>query len=381
MARIAVNPELLVWARLRSGRSIDALERLFPKLELWENGELRPTLKQLEDFARATYLPIGYLFLNTPPEEHLPITDLRTMGSKERVRPSPDMLDTIYICQQRQQWYREFARSTKEPPKAFVGSGSPADDIVYTAESIRHEIGFDLELRRNMRTWSEALRYFINQADITGILVMVSGVVGSNNKRRLEPEEFRGFALSDDLAPLIFINGADTKAAQMFTLAHELAHIRLGRSVLSNSQPSLLPDHDVERWCNQVAAEMLVPREAMLSEYNSGDELHNQVIRLARVFKVSTLVILRRIHDVGGLDHDQFWIEYQNELKRLQRLPKGDGGDFYLTLGARAGKRFTRALITSTIEGRSSFTEAFRLLGFKRMSTFRRLGHSLGVSF
>lgn len=381
MTRVTVNPELLVWARLRSGRSMEALERLFPKLELWENGELRPTLKQLEAFARATYVPIGYLFLDNPPEEQLPISDLRTMGSKERVRPSPDMLDTIYICQQRQEWYREFARSIKEPPKAFVGSAMLSDDIVDTAGSIRHELGFDLEIRRNVRSWSEALRYFIKQADIMGILVMVSGVVGSNNKRRLDPEEFRGFALSDDLAPLIFINGADTKAAQMFTLAHELAHIRLGRSVLSNSQPSLLPDHDVERWCNQVAAELLVPREAMLLEYNSGDELHNQVNRLARVFKVSTLVILRRIYDVGGLDGDEFWIEYQNELKRLQRLPKGGGGDFYLTLGARAGKRFTRALVTSTLEGRSSFTEAFRLLGFKRMSTFRRLGHSLGVSF
>lgn len=178
---------------------------------------------------------------------------------------------------------------------------------------------------------------------------------------------------------VVFINGADTKAAQMFTLAHELAHIWLGQSAVSDAQASLVPEHQVERWCNQVAAEMLVPLEVLRAEYGRRADLRSETARLARRFKVSTLVVLRRIHDVGGLTREQFWQEYAADLERLRAIPKGSGGDFYLTLGARASKRFARALLASTLEGRSSFTEAFRLLGFKTMATFRDLGHSLGV--
>jgi Zn-dependent peptidase ImmA (M78 family) len=208
---------------------------------------------------------------------------------------------------------------------------------------------------------------------------MVSGVVGSNNRRKLDPEEFRGFALSDALAPLVFINGADTKAAQMFTLAHELAHVWLGQSALSDVGPVSSPSHQVEIWCNRVAAELLVPIAVLKAEYQRGNPLREELDRLARRFKVSTLVILRRIHDAGGLTREQLLDAYARELARLRAMPKGGGGDFYLTLGARASKRFARALVISTLEGRSSFTEAFRLLGLKKMATFQDLGHSLGV--
>ncbi len=252
-------------------------------------------------------------------------------------------------------------------------------DIEETAATIRRALGFDIEARRQMPTWTDALRRFIEQADGLGVLVMVSGVVGSNNSRKLDPQEFRGFALADNLAPLVFINGADTKAAQMFTLAHELAHIWLGQSAMSDTQASLVPDHEVERWCNRIAAELLVPLNVVSAEYDPRAPLEEEVNRLARRFKVSTLVVLRRIHDAGGLAQDQFWRAYRQERERLLSMPAGSGGDFYLTLGARASKRFARALVSSTLQGRCSFTEAFRLLGFKKMATFREVGHSLGV--
>jgi Zn-dependent peptidase ImmA (M78 family) len=203
--------------------------------------------------------------------------------------------------------------------------------------------------------------------------------VGSNNRRKLDPQEFRGFALVDNLAPLVFINGADTKAAQMFTLAHELAHVWLGRSAISDAQAASVPEHEVERWCNRVGAELLVPLAVMRTEYQPSNPLGDEINRLARHFKVSTLVVLRRIHDAGGLTQDQLGRAYREELERLRAMPAGSGGNFYLTLPARTSKRFARALVVSTLEGRSSFTEAFRLLGFKKMATFRELGHSLGV--
>lgn len=379
MTRVQVRPELLQWACERAGFDIGELAHRIRQLPAWERGEKQPTLKQLEGFAKATHTPIGYLFLSEPPVERLPIPDFRTVGNERIGHPSPDLLDTLYICQQRQEWYRDFARSMGEAPLSVVGSVRVGGDVVRTAARVRHALGFDMEERRQVPTWTDALRRFVEQADALGVLVMVSGVVGSNNRRKLDPQEFRGFALADDLAPLVFINGADTKAAQMFTLAHELVHVWLGQSALSDAQAASVPEHVVERWCNQVAAELLVPLEVFRAHYDHRAELRAELDRLARRFKVSTLVILRRMHDAGGLSREAFWQAYEKELARLRALPKGSGGDFYLTLGARASKRFARALVISTLEGRSSFTEAFRLLGFKKMATFRELGHSLGL--
>lgn len=379
MTRVDIHPDMLRWASTRSRIEPDELAQRIPQLEAWERGERQPTLKQLENFAKVTHTPVGYLFLSEPPKEEIPIPDFRTIADQGIASPSPDLLDTLYLCQQRQEWYRDFARSMREPTLPFVGSVKLLDDVVKTAERIRHTLGFDLEERHRLPNWTVALRSFIQQADSLGVLVMVSGVVGSNNYRKLDPGEFRGFALADELAPLVFINGADTKAAQMFTLAHELVHIWLGQSALSNTQATNLPEQQIERWCNQVAAELLVPMENLRSEFNPEAALPSEMNRLARWFKVSSLVILRRIFDARMIDKSTYWATYHEELDRLLSLPRGSGGNFYLTLGARVSKRFARALVVSTWEGRASFTEAFRLLGFSKMSTFHELGHSLGL--
>ena len=379
MIRVEVRFELLRWARERAGFSVGALTRRFPQLEAWERGEARPTLKQLESFAKATYAPVGFLFLEEPPVERIPIPDFRTVGNAHVGHPSPDLLDTVYVCQQRQEWYRDFARSVGEEALAFVGAAAIVSDVEATAAAMRRVIGFDIEERRTLPTWTEALRRFIEQADGLGILVMCSGVVLNNNRRHLDPEEFRGFAMSDDLAPLVFINGADTKAAQMFTLAHELAHIWLGQSAVSDAQAAWMPEHAVELWCNRVAAELLVPLAILRDEYDASVELRGELDRLARRFKVSTLVVLRRIHDVGGLTREELWEAYGDELERLRAIPRGSGGDFYLTQAARVSKRFARALIASTLEGQTLHRDAFRMLGFSKLRTFQELGRSLGV--
>lgn len=379
--RVDVNPAMLRWARERAGIEQDALAHRFPKLADWESQEARPTLKQLEDFAKATHAPIGYLFLNEPPVERIPIPDFRTVENRRGGRPSPDLLETIYLCQQRQEWYREHARSLREEPLPFIGSVTLASDVQRAADEIRHALGFDIEARRQCPTWTDALRRFIEQADRLGVLVMVNGVVGSNNRRKLNPNEFRGFALSDDLAPLVFINGADSKSAQGFTLAHELAHLWLGQSALSDAEPASAPTHRVEDWCNRVAAELLVPLAIFREQFRRDEALRAALDRLARYFKVSTLVVLRRIHDAGGLTRDELWQAYREELEHLREIQRArSGGDFYLTLGVRVGKRFARALVVDTLEGQTLHRDAFRLLGFSKLSTFRELAHNLGVA-
>lgn len=380
MTRVAVSTGVLKWALDRAGRSVDDLESRFPKLARWLTGEDWPTLKQLEDFAKATYAPLGYFFLPRPPVERIPIPDFRTIRGEAMGRPSPDLLDTIYICQQRQEWYREYVTITGEKPFPLVGSAKQSDDVVKVAAAMRDVLAFNLDERRQMATWTEALRRFVEQVETLGVLVMVNGVVGSNNRRKLNPAEFRGFALADPRAPLVFINGADTKAGQMFTLAHELAHLWLGESALTDVEPRSKPTNAVEKWCNHVAAELLVPLAVFRQEYDTRAKLRDELDRLARRFKVSTLVVLRRMHDAGGLTKERFWSMYDAELRRLANIPRVAGGDFYLSTAVRVSRRFARAVVTSAWEGRASFTEAFHLLGFKKMSTFRELGQSLGVA-
>ena len=378
---VDVKPELLRWARERAGADIESLVRKFPKYREWESGDKRPTLKQLESFANVIHAPIGYFFLSEPPEEPLPISDFRTANSQALQRPSPDLLDTICLCQERQDWYREFIRAEGEDPLPFIRSAELEEDIVTVAARIRSTLDLDLALEesRALPTPTEALQRFIERTEAIGVLVMVSEVVGSNAHRRLDPREFRGFALVDDLAPLIFLNGADSKAAQMFTLAHELAHLWLGRSILSNSSPDAVPEHKVETWCNQVAAELLVPLAVLREEYRRGEELPKALIRLTHRFKVSELVLLRRIYDMGGLKRERFRQAYDDELKRLQYKTENIRGDFYATQTAQLGRRFARAVIADTLEGRTMFRDAFHMLGFSKLETFCNLAQDLGI--
>ena len=190
MIRFPVNPDVLRWARERSGISHEDLAAKFKKLLEWEGGETQPTLKQVEAFALAVHVPVGYLFLTEPPEEAVPIPDFRTFASHEVTRPSPNLLATIYTCQERQDWYRDFVRVASQPELDFVGSATVEASPETVAAEMCETLGFDLAARRECPTWTDALRLFIRQADEAGVLVMVSGVVMSNNRRRLDPTEF-----------------------------------------------------------------------------------------------------------------------------------------------------------------------------------------------
>ena len=152
-------------------------------------------------------------------------------------------------------------------------------------------------------------------------MVMVSGVVGSNTRRKLDPQEFRGFALADRFAPLVFVNGSDTRAAQIFTLAHELAHIWIGESALDSVDLGARATNDIERWCNRVAAEILVPLQEIRAEYNPRVGISTELQRLARRFKTSRLVVLRRLHECEFLTWDEyqqtFQTEYEEALERI----------------------------------------------------------------
>jgi Zn-dependent peptidase ImmA (M78 family) len=376
--RVDVKPALLTWAAERSGRDPADLRRRFPRLPEWLEEEARPTVRQLEGYAQATDTPFGYMLLPEPPEEPMPVPDFRTMPRGRTSRPSPNLLDTIYLCEQRQDWYRSYLRGNGAPPLTFVGSLDTGMAVGDAARRIQDELDFGVDARRQLSSWSEALRAFAERVEDSGILVMVSGVVASNTHRKLDPEEFRGFALVDDLAPVIFVNGADTKAAQIFTLAHELVHVWLGQTALSNAKLDMRGDDGIERWCNAVAAEFLVPEDALRHEFDAGAPIADEVSKLARHFKVSTLVVLRRIFDAGHLSWRSYQDAYKEELSRIGEVATAGGGNFYNTQPVRTSKRFARAILSDTLEGRTLHRDAFRLLGVRKYETFRELADHLG---
>jgi len=378
--RVPIRPQVLRWAQDRSGLDTESLQASFPQIKAWEKGKLQPTIKQLEKFAQITHIPFGFLFLDMLPEIALPIQDFR-IRTEISTQPSLDLLDTIYICQQRQDWYRNFQMSLGEKPISFVGSSSLGDDPLIVAANIRDKLEFDIEERRRISTWAEALKRFIERTESSGILVMSSGIVGSNTRRKLNTEEFGGFALVDDLAPVVFINSADTKSAQMFTLAHELAHIWLGKSGVSDADINTFPDEGVERWCNQVAAELLVPLALFRKSFQSGVDLFEEMNRLAHIFKVSTLVILRRIYEIGAINREEFQQAYQKQLvylRKLERRSEG-GGNFYHTLNSRVSKTFAQSVVISALEGQTLFRDAFQLLNIRKQETFNKFARMLEV--
>ncbi len=382
MNTVPASIPVLRWAAERSWLSDATLEKRFRKWELWLTGEAQPTLKQLENFARLTHTPIGYFFLPEPPELTLPVPDFRTVRDEALIEPSSALLDTLYLCQQRQDWFRDYARLHGLARLSFVGSVTLADQEEEVAEAMRKDLSLSIAERQRLPTWTEALRQLIAKAEEAGVLVMASSIVGSNSHRKLNVDEFRGFALADDLAPLVFLNGADSKAAQMFTLAHELAHIWLGESGVSDPQAGGIPEQRIERWCNQVAAELLVPLAELRQIYEPDAPITVEIQRLARLFKVSTLVALRRLFDAGFIDQATLWQSYRQEVERIRALDRGGsgGGDFYRTLGARTGKLFARAILSSTLEGQTLFQDAFRMLGVRKTSTFYEAARELGVT-
>lgn len=374
---VRVHPSLLRWARERASLDPEELAKkmaLRPKrvLDWEESGELR--LDYLERLAEKTHTPVGFLFLDEPPALRLPIADFR---SRTPGVPSPELLDTVYHCELRQAWYRDHVTTANDELR-FVGSVGPETAIRELVDRIQAVVDWSIEQRSRAATWADALSELCEKVEAVGILIMRNGVVGNNTHRPLSVNEFRGFALSDAFAPLIFVNAADSKAAQIFTVVHELAHIWRGESGVSDA--ARLADRPAERYCNQVAAELLVPMDEFRRHWRQATDLRAEVRRLAQFFKVSSLAMLIRASEGDAITSAQFEELYRVELASAQNAAsKPSGGDFYRTQRSRLGTRFASAVIASAIEGGTSYSEAFQLLGVRKLATFNELGRVMGI--
>lgn len=372
---VAVTQSVLAWALQRADRSYEETVKKFPKFGDWMSGDALPSLRELEKFASFTHVSLGALIMPEPPDESLPIADMRTRGSKVIERPSGNLLDTIDRYQQFQDWYHDYAREQGAQKLPFLGSVSTQDNPHMVAHRVRELLLLDQITATTPEQWR---RDIVKALEEVGVLVMMSGIVGNNTHRPLSTDEFRGFSLYDVLAPLIFVNLAgESYGAQNFTLVHEFAHLLAGHSALSGGD-HLLGGTSEEAWCNRVAALALLPDDA-LAAFDAAQSLQDYRVA-ARRFGVSAEVALHRLYGARRIDEERY-----GALLEAVRADYGSekrhtgGGNYYNTLTTRLGRPLATAIVTSTLEGRMGFTEGFRMIGSHKREVFDELARRLQV--
>lgn len=357
-----IKPELLHWAISRAGYRYEEFFDTFPRAQGWLEEEKRPTLPQLRDFAKKAHVPFGYLFLQEPPEETLPIPFFRTVGG-ETDRVGVNLRDTILNLQQRQEWIREILVEQGEEPLAFIGKFTPQDDIEAVVQNIRDTLGLENKWAAQLPNWERALQHLAEKTEEAGIFIIFNSVVDNNTHRPIAVEECRGFVMCDEIAPFMFVNSADSKSAQMFTIVHELAHLWIGESAGFDFRQLQPYQNEVEIFCDAVAAEFLVPAKDFDNQWKKTQDFEE----LAKFFKVSQIVIGRRALDTGKISRGKFFEFYNNHISKYnqRKEDQGSGGNFYATLRRRLNPRFFETVHRAVKENKLLYKHAYELTGLK----------------
>lgn len=383
MADLAhITPEVLTWARERVGLTYAQVAKhvgvTTQDVRDWETYQRVPHFSKAQRLAHFLRVPFGVLFLsNRPKDDSIPIPDFRTLDEEAPLHPSPELADVLNDVSLKQEWYREYAEQNNTRPLPFVRRFQ-LNGIAPVARDIRETLGMDRGLASTCSSWSAYMTRLSTKAQEIGVLVMRSGIVRADTRRPLSVDEFRGFALVDDLAPVVFINSRDSIAAQIFTLIHELAHIWIGQSALSNPDPTEFPSHKFEKFCNSVAAETLVPANDFEAAWeDAAVTTQVAVSRLARMFWVSTLVILRRAFELQKISKSEFFRLVKEEKDKQVARRKSKGGDQLTNIIARNSRLFTKNIVDALRQNRLLFTDAARLLGLSKFPALPKLAKKL----
>ena len=378
--RLDVKGTLLHWAMERSNKSAEDLAKKpnLRKLSEWLAGTRKPTRPQLEAFAKATYTPFGYLLLSKPPNiQPSLIPHFRTIDSGRQAKRSLDLEDTIKIVKRRQDWVRNYLMEVGAKPLGFVGSGAIDHDPVETAGMIRMELGLRQNWAARFGSWKSAQKRLQQKIEDMRIFVSIDKIVKNNRNRQLDPNEFRGFVLVDDYAPFVFVNKADFEGAQMFTLAHELAHVWIGESASFDLHHlASNPHNKLELACNRIAAEFLVPTKELLQQWDLFVESPDDTYKAAsQHFKVSRIVAARRALDTSCItedDFNKFYKQYKEAHRKQEQLKKNlknkQNRSFYSFSPSRVSKRFLQTVITAVGERKILYREAYSLTDLKLKS-------------
>lgn len=382
MSTALVTPELIKWARKRVNLTPAEVAKKITvseeTLSAWEIGDAHPTFRQAEHLAQKLYIPFGYLFLSKPPPIQSVLPDLRTVKGEPASDPSPEFYDVLNDALRKQEWYRSYLVDEGADRLPFIGRFSVDSPVEAVSNEIQYSLAISQEARPQSADWEVFLQKLMRKVEQAGILVLRNSVVGNNTHRHLRVEEFRGFVISDEIAPLIFLNGSDAKSAQIFTLIHELTHLWIGESGISNPDYQRRPEEQTspsERFCDSVAAQALVPELEFLSGWVPNLPVGRNLTSLSRYFKVSQVVILRRAYELGNITNDEFQDYYVTSL-RGKGSPSQGGGDFNRNVLVRNSHTFTTAIVDAVLSSRISEREAARLLDLK-IPTFDRFARWL----
>ncbi|SHJ05303.1 ImmA/IrrE family metallo-endopeptidase [Halodesulfovibrio aestuarii] len=385
MAEAHINHKMLNWAIQRASIDLEILSAQtkfkLDKLEQWEKGETKPTFNQAQTLAQKLRIPFGYLFLTTPPEMDPAVPDLRTIGSHVTTKLSLNLRELLMSLLMKQDWYRDYVQEHTGEPIKYIGrfnSNTPASVI---ANDITKTLELSIEDRKIAKSWEAYFTLLIQKIESLGILVMRSGVVGSNNQKILDIDEFRGIALFDPYAPLIFINGRDAKAAQTFTLIHELVHLWIGQSGISDpaiERPATSHSKKTEQLCNEVAAEVLVPRNYLIAKWSKHLTVSDNAENLAPFFRVSSVVIARRAYSCQLIPWKAYSDYYAMQSVKWNNKKNSSGGNYYNTLPAKNSKTFTSAVISSARANNILLRDAGKLLNIKP-AKIKKLATEMGA--
>lgn len=381
--RTIIKPEMIEWVRERLNLPLaDFAKKMCVSpatAQNWESGKTPITMSQAKRLSSLALLPFGLLFLDEIPKRSLSLPDFRSTGNKPVNNASPELEATIFEIQEKQDWYREYLIENEVPPLDYVGSISihtPIQEVVKKANAV---LAISDIQKASCRNWEDYFNLLVTQIENAGIVFIRNGVVGNNTHRPLNVEEFRGFVMTDSYAPFIFINGADSKNAQLFTLIHEFIHVLLGESGLVDVNLDRGVHNMIEKFCNEAAAEFLVPQDKLRKYWEELQTERNSVEENIRCsskdFMVSVLVMIIRCKKLNLIPSEKCSELWQEELRKNQHIKakRASGGDFFSTLKYRAGRNFAKAVIAETASNNLSYRDAFRLLRVKNTEALVKL--------
>lgn len=360
--QVEINKDIYTWAIARAGYSLPDFAKKYPRVFEWVEQTKKPTVKQLEAFSKSVHLPFGYLFLNEPPKEEIPFPFFRT-NRHQVAQVSVNIYDTILLVKQRQDWLREYLINNEYKRLEYVGKFKEATDADAIVTDIRNTLDFNMNWASNFKSFEETIEYLTAKLESIGIFLVFNGVVENSTRRNISVEECRGFVLVDNIAPFMFINNGDAKAAQLFTIVHELAHIWIGISAGFDNNHMLPANNSAEILCDKVAAEFLVPRNLLTVFFKNTASIK----AAALYFRVSELVIARRALDLSFITRDEFFTFYNEYMDRVanKKANQTGGGDFYLTAKKRIGLAFAAYVNRAVKTGELLHRDAYRLTGLK----------------
>ena len=394
MARIEalITPSLMRWAREKARLSIEQaskkIKRPKEEIEAWEAGTSRPTIPQARKASEVYKRPLAVFYLPEPPKEFDTLRDFRILPVNYEPDYSPELSLLIRTAKFRQEWMREFLIEEGVPKIPFVGSSSLNDNPQDISRLILLELNLSPKEQINCRKRNEALRLWIDRAERAGIIIFRQG--------NIDLKETRGFILCDEYAPFIFINSDDAIAAQLFTLAHELAHLWLNQSGISNLEPFERSFSDesqkIEIFCNRVASETVLDRTLFNKSWcdqNTSLSIEEQIENISNTFKISEEAISRRLLDDGNINREMYlelrkiyqdrWREYKE--KERQRMKSVEGGPTYYVMKVfNNGYSFTQTVISAFEGGAITGRDASSLLDVK-VSNIQHLASAAGMAF